>query len=319
MLKVRIMAYLQKIKNLLLKNKVVVLFIHFHSFLRSSVLGFSIFMLAASSWLAVVRLFQLWLFGGLDYINYYYYSTALSFSFAIFAIIVNYLNKKGYFDRSINNNQKWVNYENLVLTSNNLSSNFLVRKYGFYIIFFILFPFVGLCNSTIAFPFVFTLFTVYFLNTLYIYYYMYKTPVPEDLLLEPSQIYQKIFNNKVISRIIGRRNYSSRSGKSAYIFYTNNRMLLKTCVSVGAVVLGSVFTVDSCIANVTGDTQYVSRAYDRSAYGWSTTSPKARERMRFLEEIGLDSQPFVKDDGRLDIQKVHKAYNDYKKENFDIK
>jgi len=180
-------------------SRLVVLFLRLRSFLQSSVLGFSVFVLLGTVCVSAVRLFYVWLLNAWDHIGAFYYVTIISFCCSLFIILLNYLNKNGWFDRIVENRQKWASFEQSVVDSNKLTFNLRFRKFGSYFIFLAILI-TSVTGSQLIFSF-FTIFlAVYFVNSLYIHYFVFVTPVPTNLQLRPSKLSQKVFDKYLFNR-----------------------------------------------------------------------------------------------------------------------
>lgn len=71
---------------------------------------------------------------------------------------------------------------------------------------------------------------LFLINYFYVWRCIFKTPVPDHLLLEPPKYYYRIFNTKMVDNFI-RRRYST-GGKARFrldqakAFYTQNKKLV---------------------------------------------------------------------------------------------
>jgi hypothetical protein len=136
-----------------------------------------------------------------------------------------------------------------------------------------------------------------------------KTPFPESLLLEPPVFFEKLCQKPVIHKILV-RHYSPRKGPP-FIFSEGSKTTLYLLVGTSSAV-ASAIGADIALGSAQDRVSYFGRVLDRSEYGWHTTDPDTRRKMRALQEIaGYDKSGFINPDGTLDRSKVHKAYTDW--------
>jgi hypothetical protein len=288
-----------------MSSRPVVLFLRFRSFLQSSVLGFSIFVLLSTICLSVIRLFYVWLLNAWDHIGVFYYVTIISFCCSLFIILLNYLNKNGWFDRIIENRQKWASFEQSVADSNKLVFHLRFRKFGSYFIFLAI-----LITSVTGSQLVFSFFTIflaaYFVNSLYIHYFVFVTPVPVNLQLRPSKLYQKVFDKYLFNRFFARRYYSSRVG--AMILTTETRKVARAAGLAAAAATAGYFALDVSTAALKGEASTVLQHMDEAEYGASTRHMDTRRKAIFLmENCNLEAKD-LSTDGRFDDMKVNHEY-----------
>lgn len=315
------------IKDLVAKNTILALILRFSLkkklWIQSSLWNYSLFFLAGTVWLAIIRFFQIWITGTWEYINLYYSTTAVSCLVSLFAIFLKYLSLNGYLERSKRNSEKWANYESLVCAKHQLGANFSFNKAGYFLFFLLGFSFWLSGNyknfvSGCFMSFVSLLLLLYFMNYLYIVYCMVKTPVPLECFLEPPSFLVKIVG--IVPQIDqSRRNYGTNTKfQRSQAIFTQNKQFFWPLLKATGLLIGSAVSADLGIAAMENETAYSTRSLDKARYGWITNSPKARERAIFLiNEMGEDPNSFVGSDKRLDIQKVYSTYNKHKANNFE--
>jgi len=161
-------------------------------------------------------------------------------------------------------------------------------------------------GSRLIFSF-FTIFlAAYFVNSLYIHYFVFVTPVPTNLQLRPSKLSQKVFDKYLFNRFFAKRYYSSRVG--AMVFTTETRKVSRAAGLAAAAATAGYFTLDVSTAALKNEASTVLQHMDEADYGASTRHMDTRRKAIFLiENCNLE----VKDlstDGRFDDMKVNHEY-----------
>jgi hypothetical protein len=122
----------------------------------------------------------------------------------------------------------------------------------------------------------------YFLNHCYLYYWMRKTPTPQELLLEPSKAYMKLLSIPVIDGILSRR-YGTRSrAERLRLFYSNNKKeVWVTTLGFAGLTYWAMGT-DLNRAIYSQETPYGARVATSTKHGWYAVNPKVNERAHQL-------------------------------------
>jgi hypothetical protein len=292
--------------------------------INASFRNYTLFLLWGSISLATVRFFQMWITNSWHLINFYYMSVTFSFFVTFVLITLRYLKDKGYFKRGEENREKWRAYQNFVAEKRNLKWNFVFSR-SLIVLFTLDFLFLNFyrdfhVGETLSNIGMFTssfVFFCYVVNHFYIAYWMKKTPTPNELLLEPPNLYVKIASTKVIDKILSRR-YSTRTrAERLRLFYSNNKKeIWATSLGIATVMYWATGT-DRSIADYNEETTYGSRIYTTSKGGWYTTEPKIKTRAHQLLKWGVDpSELCYENSKRLNGGEVNAIYERLKNEKY---
>lgn len=281
------------------------LLVSFRNKVEASILLFSLLILWGTVSLAISRYFYMWWFDKWEYLTLYYYSISASALFSLILITLHYMRIKGVSDRMARNSKRWDIYYSELIESYNISYLFSIKKYsGFLILLSSIFVSI---NPSVGYGISGLFFLAWGFSRVAIAYYIFKTPIPSELLLEPPAFFERICQKPTINKILVRR-YSSR--KASSIFFTaseRNWKIILLSVSAGA---SAFYGLDSTLANLKGESLYLTRLYDYNKHGWYTDKLDVRSRMLVLLDLGYNSSDFVKN-GRLDPLMVHRAYNEW--------
>lgn len=212
---------------------------------------------------------------------------------------------RGFAERSIRNSDRWKAYHKRLILKYDIGYLYIIRRVSWWALA-ISSALVVLTGSNSVIPCLIAL--PLSVSQLIICYYVFITPFPDELLLEPPAFFEKIYKKPLINRILV-RHYSSRKGASA-AFTGGSKIAWYLAIGTSAAVSSAV-SADVGLSTLTGEVTYIGRAYDRSKYGWYTESPGAREKMRVLEAAGFEKSDFINSDGRLNYVKVHRFYNEW--------
>lgn len=305
-------------------NWVVNLFRKRAEWIQSSIFNYSIFFFGGTLSLAIVRYFQIWITNSWDYMSLYYMGVTSSFCVSCFAVLSKYLAVNGYLDRKIENKKKWKAYEALVSQKHNLDPNFRIDALGLPLFFLTAFSFsfllrVGGVAAGHFMLIISGLLICYVINRLYIYYYMIKTPIPQESFLTPSNFLVKAVGVWPLNRLFVRE-YSTRTRfqRAQALTTQSGKHFWPLLTSISALTVAAL-AIDDSMAFRNGETLLSTRAQDRYTRGWTTNSFKARERAIFLEtEMGQDIKHCINPGGRLNNRKIHVLYNQHKANNFEL-
>lgn len=286
--------------------------------------NYSLFLIWGSISLSLIRLFQIWVTGSWHLINFYYASVSFSFFITFTLIFLRYLKDKGCFKRGEQNREKWKAYQQFVAEKHKLKWNFIFSR-SLIVLFTLDFLFVrfyrdnhvgetlchvGMLISSFAF-------FCYFLNHCYLYYWMRKTPTPQELLLEPSKVYTRLLSIPVIERILSRR-YGTRSrAERLRLLYNNNKKeIWATTLGFAGLTYWAMGT-DVNRAIYSQETPYGARVTTSTKHGWYAVNPKVNERAHQLSRWGFDVADLCfQDTKKLDEEKVNSTYERLKDERY---
>ena len=282
-----------------------------------STLFFSVVILWSSFSFSIIRWIQTKIvFGDMAFAwRAYYISVGLSFLFSFGLIIFNFILKNGYFSRLFENGQKWREFEKIVSESNGISIyRFYLTRFVFIVIANSLFkPFISFPHPWGSFfiGLQVVLIVLFLANFFYIWRLIMRTPVPDNLLLEPPKIYYAI-DAKFGKLLFGQRSYSTKPGRwqQTKIFYTNHKKKIWVLsVGIGAVA-SSALNTDAQLALQTSATSCNEKISDLGYHGVYTNDPKVRRRMWSLVRYkNIDPKDLVYYGTKeLNPEAVHTAY-----------
>lgn len=310
-LKERFVTFSNELKLFLEKFYIFALVFKFKRKMDESILVFSLFILWGTFSFALTRGFWIWYLNLWDQLNIYLFSVAISLTLSILIILKRYLRTKGHFQAFEDNQMKLRFYEDYVGEKYGIRPNIAFKKMGkflfistfvFYNLVFHFDNVIFLWILTILSP---TLF-LYFFNSIYLCWFFFKTPMPNNMLLQPPRAVSFFFT-KVL-----KRDYSS----SARFWTSNRKDLMPIALGTGAVITAA-FSADSALASHTGETQYGSRVYTRLKGGWYTTDPKIKRRAHSLSWWGVEpSQYCYEGSKRLNPDRLNQAYETMRDEKY---
>jgi len=292
--------------------------------IMASFRNYAFFLLWGSISLASIRYFQMWITNSWHLINFYYTSVAFSFFVTFVLISLRYLKDKGYFKRGEENREKWRAYQQFVAEKHKLKWNFIFSR-SLPLLLTLDFLFLNFyrdshVSETLSNIGMFTssfVFFCYAINHFYIFYWMRKTPTPQELLLDPPNMYVKIASIPAIDKILSRRYSTLTRAERLRLFYsTNKKEIWATGVGVATVMYWATGT-DRTIADYNEETSYGSRVYTTSKGGWYTTDPKIKTRAHQLIRWGVDpSELCYENSKRLNSGEVNTVYERLKDEKY---
>lgn len=167
----------------------------------------------------------------------------------------------------------------------------------------------GSLLSNIGMFFFTVIFVLYALNHFYIVYLMYKTPTPDELLLEPPSFYLKLTSFKFVDRILFRK-YSTRTRyQRVQDLYTQNKKAVWATTLGTASLLFTAQGTDRTWGDLTGHTTPGQRLYTSSTHGWVTLDPRIKRRAEQLQRWGIDPKQFCYDGLKeLDSSSINEVY-----------
>lgn len=276
-----------------------------------SILIFSLFILWGTISFALTRGFWIWYFNLWARLNIYFFSIAISLIFSSLIIAFRYLKMKGHLNRFEENKKRFRLYEDYISQKNNLGWSLTFKRTGRWLLYtttiaYCLFYYF---KSYIWFYFLLTVsFTLllYFFNPVYLFWFSFKTAVPENLLLQPPKVVNFLFV-KVLKRSYAKTTKAWTAGRA---------QIMPVAIATGAAVAALV-TADTTLAAHAGETTFLQRLDDRSLRGWMASNPKTRSRMALLQSSGdRPERYFSPGTHELGTRKVNIGYEQYKKAGF---
>lgn len=184
---------LRKVRVLLEKFYIVRLTFSLKKKMDDSLLFFSLFLLWGFFSVTTSRGIAIWYFGWWAHLNTYLFSTGIYLFLSIMMILKRYLQSRGYFQIFKENQAKLRLYENYVCRKHKIELNIAFRRTGKFLLFstFLFYNLFFYFNSAFFLWILLVLslnLFLYFLNSVYSWWFFFKTPVPEDMQLRPPKV-----------------------------------------------------------------------------------------------------------------------------------